>query len=111
MHAGQHRARQLARGTLSVMAAEALALPVALLLAAFVTRRLGPSGYGLFVLASSLVAWVEWTSSAVLSRAVIREASARPDDPHLGTTAVSSTCSSASSPQRCSGRPLPCCRR
>jgi len=88
MHAGQHRARQLARGTLSVMAAEALALPVALLLAAFVTRRLGPSGYGLLALASSLVAWVEWTSSAVLSRAVIREASARPDDPHLGTTAV-----------------------
>jgi O-antigen/teichoic acid export membrane protein len=88
MHSGPHRARHLARGTLSVMAAEALALPVALLLAAFVTRRLGPSGYGLFALASSLVAWVEWTSSAVLSRAVIREASARPDDTHLGTTAV-----------------------
>jgi O-antigen/teichoic acid export membrane protein len=88
MHSGQDRARHLARGTLSVMAAEALALPVALLLAAFVTRRLGPSGYGLFALASSLVAWVEWTSSAVLSRAVIREASARPDDPHLGTTAI-----------------------
>ena len=88
MRENRPRAQHLARGTLSVLAAEALALPVAILLAAYVTRRLGPAGYGVYALAASLVAWVEWTAAAVLSRAVIREASARPDDSRLGTTAV-----------------------
>jgi O-antigen/teichoic acid export membrane protein len=86
---GTHdRGQHLARGAIFVLAAEALALPVAVLLAAFITRRLGPSGYGLYALAASLVAWIEWTAAAVLSRAVIREASHRPDDPALGPSAI-----------------------
>ena len=80
--------RRLATGTILVLAAEALALPAALLLSAFVTRRLGPGEYGLYAIAASIVAWVEWTSAAVISRAIIRETASHAADPAVGTAAV-----------------------
>ena len=73
-------AAHLAAGGVLVVAAEAMALPVAFVLAAFLTRELGPSGYGLFVLASALVAWIEWTVGSMLARAIVREASAAGHD-------------------------------
>jgi O-antigen/teichoic acid export membrane protein len=42
-------------GTIRVFLAEALLLPTGLLTTAYVTRKLGPEGYGLFVLAATLV--------------------------------------------------------
>lgn len=45
-------------GTLWIFLSEALVLPTGLLTAAFLTRRLGPEGYGLLTLASVLVAWM-----------------------------------------------------
>ena len=80
--------RRLAAGTLTVLTAEALALPVALLLSAYVTRRLGPGTYGLYAIAGSMVAWVEWTAAAVISRAIIRETARHPGDDGVGTAAV-----------------------
>lgn len=47
-------------------------MPSGLLIAAFLTRRLGPIGFGLFTLAASLVGWVEWALASAFSRAGIR---------------------------------------
>ncbi len=88
MTAGASSGRHLAAGTLTVLAAEALALPAALLLSAFVTRRLGPGEYGLYAIAASIVAWIEWTGAAVISRAIIRETARHGGDSGVGTAAV-----------------------
>ena len=71
-----------------VVAAEAMALPVAFVLAAFLTRQLGPTGYGLFALASALVAWIEWTVGSMLSRAIVREASVAGHDTRVASAAL-----------------------
>jgi hypothetical protein len=42
-------------GTIRVFLAEALFLPTGLLTTAFLTCRLGPEGYGLFLLAAPLM--------------------------------------------------------
>ena len=42
------------RDTLRIFAGEALAIPTGLVTAAFLTRRLGPEGYGLFTLAATV---------------------------------------------------------
>ena len=77
-----------AAATIRVLAAEALLLPSAVLLAAILSRTLGPSGYGLYALASTIVIWVEWTVASVLSRAIVRETSQAPDDERVATAAV-----------------------
>lgn len=59
-------------GTIWVFLAEALSLPTGLLTAAFLTRRLGPEGYGLLTLASVLVAWIEWSITSVFARTTIK---------------------------------------
>ncbi|MCC2671834.1 MAG: rane protein involved in the export of O-antigen and teichoic acid, partial [Armatimonadetes bacterium] len=47
-------------------------LPTGLLTAAFLTRALGPGGYGQYTLAASLVLWAEWSVAALFSRASIK---------------------------------------
>ncbi len=59
-------------GTLRVFLAEALLLPTGLLTAAFLTRRLGPGGYGLFTLAATVVIWIESNISSVFARATVK---------------------------------------
>src|SRR4029078_6896530 len=65
-----------------------MALPVAFVLAAFLTRELGPSGYGLFALASAVVAWIEWTVGSMLWRAIVLEASRAGHDTRVGSAAL-----------------------
>jgi O-antigen/teichoic acid export membrane protein len=65
-------ARHTLDGTLRVFLAEALLFPTGLLTAAFLSRRLGPEGYGAFTLASVLVSWVEWTLASLFSRSAIK---------------------------------------
>ncbi len=64
--------RRLVGGSIQVLLAEALSFPSGILVAAYLTRRLGPSGYGLFALAASLVATIEWFIGSMLSRATIK---------------------------------------
>jgi O-antigen/teichoic acid export membrane protein len=64
--------RQTMGGTLLVFLAEALVLPTGMLIAAFMTRRLGPEGYGLFTLAATLVAWIEWSIASMFVRATVK---------------------------------------
>jgi O-antigen/teichoic acid export membrane protein len=59
----------LARGTLIVMAAEALALPAGLVVTVLLTRHLPPPEYGALALALAAIAWLEWTVVSLFSRA------------------------------------------
>jgi len=80
--------RHVLDGTIRVFLAEALLLPTGLLTTVFLTRRLGPEGYGLFLLAATLVAWMEWSITAVFSRATIKFVSEAEDWQSVGTTVM-----------------------
>ena len=64
--------RHTLEGTIRVFLAEALILPTGIITAAFLARRLGPEGYGLFALAATLVAWIEWSITSIFARATIK---------------------------------------
>ena len=62
--AGPPRAERIGRqavvlGASWSLAAEALSVPSGLLTVAFLTRALGPSGYGRYALAASLIVFLE----------------------------------------------------
>jgi O-antigen/teichoic acid export membrane protein len=59
-------------GTARVFLAEALIVPTGLLTVALLTRHLGPSDYGRYTLAVTIVLWVEWGFSAPFARAAVR---------------------------------------
>jgi O-antigen/teichoic acid export membrane protein len=59
-------------GAARIFAAEALFVPVGVATAAFLSRRFGPEGYGLWTLACVLVVWVESNVAAALSRPAIQ---------------------------------------
>jgi O-antigen/teichoic acid export membrane protein len=89
MHAPSSQpGRHVLDGTIRVFLAEALLLPTGLLTTAFLTRRLGPEGYGLFLLAATLVAWMEWSITSVFSRATIKFVSEAEDWQPVGTTVM-----------------------
>jgi O-antigen/teichoic acid export membrane protein len=46
-------------------------VPSALLVAAYLARRLGPQGYGVYAIASAVTAWLEWSLAALVSRGTI----------------------------------------
>ena len=64
--------RHVADGSLRILLAEALILPTGLVTAAFLTRHLGPTGYGLFTLASVMVLWIEWCVTSIFSRSTVK---------------------------------------
>lgn len=67
----QHRL-QMMSGTLRIFLAEAILLPTGLVTAGFLSRQLGPEGYGLFTLAAVILSWVEWGTSSMLMRTTIK---------------------------------------
>jgi O-antigen/teichoic acid export membrane protein/SAM-dependent methyltransferase len=64
--------RRLIHGSVQVLLAEGLGVPAGILASAYLTRRLGPQGYGLFALTASLVTSIEWFLHSMLSRAAIK---------------------------------------
>jgi O-antigen/teichoic acid export membrane protein len=64
--------RRLLGGGALVLGADALQLPSAILLAAYLSRRLGAEGLALYLLAASLVLAVELVVGALLSRATVQ---------------------------------------
>jgi O-antigen/teichoic acid export membrane protein len=64
--------RQLFGGTVRIFTADALLIPTGVLTAAFLSRSLGPAGYGLLTLASVIVACVESNIAAALSRPAVK---------------------------------------
>ncbi len=65
---GPSYAVSAATGALKGFAAHALRLPVGLLIAAFLSRRLGPEDYGLLTVATAIVVWIELSIALLFSR-------------------------------------------
>lgn len=80
--------RQILDGTVWVFLAEGLILPTGLITAGFLTRHLGPEGYGLFTLVSVVVAWIEWSITSIFSRTTIKFVGEAEDWRPIGTLVV-----------------------
>ena len=68
----QEPGRQLATGTIKIFLAELLFVPTGIITAAYLSRRFGPEGYGLLMLAYVPVILLESNVAAVLSRPAIK---------------------------------------
>jgi len=66
------QSHNLFKGTTRNFLAEALMLPTGLLTVIFLTRRLGPEGYGLFALAATLAVGFEWSVNSVLASTTVK---------------------------------------
>lgn len=80
--------RQVLSGTAQLFLADALLFPTGLLTAAFLSRQLGPEGYGLFTLAATITSWIEWCTSSILLRTTIKFLSEAEDWRPVGTTVL-----------------------
>lgn len=78
--------RHLFDGTIRVSIAEALIFPTGLVTAAFLTRWLGPSDYGLLSLSAGLVGWIQWSIAAMFGRASTIYVSRSKNWQDIGTT-------------------------
>ena len=87
-HHSAHPTREVFAGTLRVFLADMMILPTGLLTTAYLTRRLGTEGYGLFILAATIVAWVEWSVVALFSRTTIKFVSEAHDWRPVGAAVV-----------------------
>jgi O-antigen/teichoic acid export membrane protein len=88
MSAEAQSRRHLLDGVVRVFLGEALFFPTGLLTVAFLTRRLGPEGYGLLALAMTPVLWVEWSVVALFSRATVKLTGDAGDWRPVGATVV-----------------------
>lgn len=86
--ASSYVGRRTLEGTVRIFLAEALVLPTGLLITTFLTRRLGPAEYGLFTLAATLIAWIEWTITSVFARATLKFVGEAEDWRPVGTTVM-----------------------
>lgn len=78
--------RRIADGTVWSFLAEALILPTGLITAAYLTRALGPEGYGLFTLTTTLIIWMGFVVTSLFSRATIKLVAEAEDWRAAGTT-------------------------
>ena len=67
-------------GTIAIFVAEALILPTGFITAIFLARRLGPVGYGMFALASTVIVFTEWGCTAIFSSTTVKFISEAGDD-------------------------------
>ncbi len=81
-------ARHIIDGTLQIFLAEALYLPTALITTAFLSRRLGPESYGLFILAVTVVVWVEVIVILIFPRAIVKFVGEAEDWRPIGATVI-----------------------
>ncbi len=88
MNVDTTRSQHVLGGTLQGFVAEALVVPTGFVTAAFLTRRLGPEGYGLLALASTLIAWLEWSLASILARTVVKFVSEADDWRPVATTSL-----------------------
>ena len=79
---------QVADGATKVFAAEVLILPTGLLLTIFLTRRLGPEVYGLFILGMMLAGWMEAIVTSIFARTTVRFVGRAEDWRPVGATVV-----------------------
>jgi O-antigen/teichoic acid export membrane protein len=82
------RTRQQLDGVIRILLADALFVPTGLITAAFLTRQLGPVGYGLLSLVTTLITWAEWIFLSAFSRATIKFVGEADDWRPVGATAM-----------------------
>jgi O-antigen/teichoic acid export membrane protein len=75
-------------GAIHVLLADALFVPTGLLTAAFLTRQLGPEGYGWLSLAAAVTTWIEWIILSAFTRATIKFVGEAHDWRPVGMTAL-----------------------
>ncbi|HYE14716.1 MAG TPA: oligosaccharide flippase family protein, partial [Pyrinomonadaceae bacterium] len=75
-------------GAALMLLAQSLALPTGLVSAALLARWLSPAGYGVFALASVLVAWVEWCIPSAFTRASTKFIAASSDPLEVGSSVL-----------------------
>ncbi|MBC7790575.1 MAG: oligosaccharide flippase family protein [Anaerolineae bacterium] len=75
-------------GSFRIFLADILMVPTGILTVAFLTRRLGPSEFGLFTMAATVIAWVEWSIVSLFSRATVRLVGESRDWQPAGTTVL-----------------------
>ena len=75
-------------GTIKIFLAEALLLPTGIITAAFLTRKFGPEGYGIFTLAATIIAWIGWSLTSIFTRATIKFVGETEDWQAVGTTVL-----------------------
>ncbi|MFB2980556.1 lipopolysaccharide biosynthesis protein [Microseira sp. BLCC-F43] len=75
-------------GTIKIFLAEALLLPTGIITAAFLTRKFGPEGYGLFTLSATIIAWIGWSLTSIFTRATIKFVGETEDWRPVGTTVL-----------------------
>lgn len=80
--------RNTFEGTVWGFLAEAVALPTGLVTAAFLTRHLGPDGYGIFSLAIIAILWIETGINSFLSSTTVKFVSQATDWRPVGTTVL-----------------------
>ncbi|MBA3967497.1 MAG: teichoic acid transporter, partial [Nitrospirales bacterium] len=78
--------RHLVDGTVRVFLAGLLFPFTGIITAAFLTRRLGPEGYGLLVLSATLVVWIELGINSFFARATIKFVAEAKDWRPIGVT-------------------------
>ena len=83
-HPGHH----MLDGGIRVLLAEALFPLTGVLTVVFLTRRLGPEGYGVLVLSTTVIALLEWTINSFFARATIKFVSEAPDWRPVGSRLV-----------------------
>ena len=84
----QTKRRRVMDGALWVFLAELLLLPTGFITTVFLTRSLGPEGFGLFALAAGVVASIELVLTSLLGRATVRFISRAEDWRPVGTIVV-----------------------
>jgi len=80
--------RRLIGGSMHVLMADSLGLVCGLVIASFLGRSLGPERFGLFMVATAFVAWVQVVVAGLYGRATIRFVSATDDWRPVGTTVL-----------------------
>jgi O-antigen/teichoic acid export membrane protein len=68
----EHHGREMTTGALFMFVFQLLALPVSVVISAFLARRLGPVDYGVYAVAASIVAWLEVSITSLFGRSSIR---------------------------------------
>ena len=64
--------QRLLPGAARVFVAEMIVIPTGILTVAFLTRKLGPAGYGMLAVAAAFIDWLEWGITASFSRATVK---------------------------------------
>lgn len=81
-------ARHTLDGTVWNFLGDSLALPLGFLVVIFLTRRLGPEGYGLYALVGGVILWLEWSIVGLFSKATIKLVGETDDWRPLGSALV-----------------------